>query len=87
MEKFSEIYDNMNKTYNELEGIMGSLYEKENKEEFVQITSIAKGMLLSQMEFVNAYCPNDMKETLISNIESKEATLSKALDDALNKAL
>ena len=87
MDNFSVIYDNMLKNYNELERVMGSLYEKEDKENFFQMTEVAKGMLLTQMELVNAYCPSEMKESLISNIETKEATLSKAIEDAKEKAL
>ena len=87
MENFGIVYDNMVKNYNEIESLMGSLYEKGDKELFLKMSEIAKGMLLSQMELINAYCPSDMKESLISNIELKEATLSDSLNDISEKAL
>lgn len=87
MDNFGVVYDNMIKNYNELERLMGSSYEKGDKEQFLNLSSIAKGMLLSQMELINAYCPSDMKESLISKVELKEATLSDALNDIREKAL
>ena len=87
MEKFSEVYDSMMHSYNEIEVTMGSLIESGNNEAFLLVARNAQNYLTSIATLINSYCPSEMKDACISELERKEATLSQALEDVREKAL
>lgn len=87
MENFEEVYSIMMNNYNQIEVILGSLYDSNNMDQFYQISEIAKMNLESLLALINNFCPNEMKETCIKQIENKEATLSRTLENVMGKAL
>lgn len=87
MGNFEEVYSNMMNNYNQIEAILGALYDSNNMDQFYQISEIAKMNLESLSVLINNFCPKEMKETCIKQIENKEATLSQTLEDVMGKAL
>ena len=87
MEKFGETYDVMTRNYNQMEELLGSLYEEEDKEKFLKLSVIAKEYLHDLAFIVENNCPADMKDTCLDSIQRKEATLSDAIENASGMAL
>ena len=87
MNNFSEVYDSMMHAYAQTEVTLGSLIESDNKEAFLLVARNAKDYLTSIFSLINNFCPSELRETCISEIEKKEATLSEALENAKDKAL
>ena len=87
-ENFGMIYDNFNNIYDELEGIMGSLYEElqndpaniEKANLLQGLGNVAKRTLISQINFVEVYGESFIKESLLTNLDSKLQVLTGALN-------
>lgn len=79
---FEEVYDSMNQSYSELESIMGNIYQSngnQNNEMIQVLGNVAKKMISTQISFVQGYAEPSIKDSLVSNLESKYEVLSNAL--------
>lgn len=93
MERFGKTYDGLSGVYSELENIMGSVYEElqldpanERNANLLQgLGSVALKVLSSQRELVESYGDKDLKDSLLSNIDSKTIALSNALSQDRNR--
>jgi len=93
MERFGRTYDGLSGVYSELENIMGSVYEElqldpsnERNANLLQgLGSVALKVLSSQRELVENYGDKDLKDSLLSNIDSKTIALSNALSQDRNR--
>ena len=93
MERFDKMYDGLSGAYSELENIMGSVYEElqldptnEKNANLLQgLGSVALKVLSSQRELVENYGDKDLKDSLLSNIDSKTIALSNALSQDRNR--
>lgn len=79
---FEEVYDSMTQSYSELESIMGNIYQangNQNNEMIQVLGNVAKKMITTQISFVEGYADPSIKNSLVSNLESKYEVLSNAL--------
>ena len=87
MEKFGATYDNLSAIYTGLEEIMAAIYEQlQNDPTNVEKSDLLQGLgrvalkvIYSQMQFVDDYENSQLKESLLSNLDSKAMMLSDAL--------
>ena len=88
-DSFGEIYDSMSLNYGKLEQIMSDLYQvlQENPDnEFVReilsrLGTVGQNMLFTQRHFTELYCELGLKTNITNNLELKEQTLTKAIDE------
>ena len=91
---FSRIYDGMTYNYNKLDSIMSDLFDylrvnpsdEMAKEALTRLASFARDMLSLQADFTDVYGIDDMKNALISNLDSKIESLS-GLEEASTKLI
>lgn len=87
MENFSFIYDKMNDNYDKLGEVMRTVYfqlqEQPENEQLRNLLGslgdVAEGMINQQIDFTDAYCSADVKESVIGNLESKKEVLVSSL--------
>ncbi|MEG2621107.1 MAG: hypothetical protein RSA10_03375 [Bacilli bacterium] len=92
---FDKMYDDLTTVYVELESMMGNLYQgiqqdptDQRSVELLQgLGRVAMKVICSQKDLVVNYGDKDMKEVLISNLESKEVTLSNSLSQETSKKM
>lgn len=95
MDKFDEIYNTMINNYNELEEIMTYLYQQlasnpqdENiKNLFQGLGNVAKNMISTQKLFTKSYCNDELCDSLVDRLNSKQETLSNALEETKGKTI
>lgn len=88
-DNFEIIYDTMNKSYEELEEVMSTIYqftqtnpENENaKAILAKLGDVAKKMIGSQREFATSYGSPEFKDVLEERLSNKEQALDIALGE------
>ncbi len=87
MENFDHVYDNLTSVYSEIEKIMGEVYEdiqlNHNERDILMLQklgSVALKTLSTQKDLIQRYGDKELSYSLLSNIDSKAMSLSRALD-------
>lgn len=93
MERFNNMYDSLSDVYLELENIMGSIYgelqidptNERNINLLQELGNVALKVIYSQKGLVENYGDKEIKDSLLTNLDAKEETLSSALAQNKNK--
>ena len=87
MPNFETIYDGMTTTYNKLQSVMGELYDRFTKNPdddfskymFDRLVEVSKWMLSSEKDLTTAYCKDESKSVIQSQIDNREFALEQGV--------
>lgn len=85
---FESIYDQMNASYEQINNLMGVMYNQiqldpqnvQLYEQFIALGNIARSHIMSQLTFVDTYCTDpNLKNFLLDSLNEKELHVSNEL--------